>query len=170
MTLGEKRQAEQSGIAPEKRRQEITQAWRASDSPEAFRAALAQRGYILAEGDRRGLVVIDRYGDVHSLARQRELKAKLAPLADQLPTVDQARVLQREHRKAADDAIRARVKQRVAEGLRPLQAKQAARRLALDQREQRMLVTHAAERLVLAAAQHAESKRAFTAAPCGSLR
>jgi hypothetical protein len=170
MTLGEKRQAEKSGIAPEKRRKEITQAWRASDSPEAFRAALSQKGYVLAKGDKRGFVLIDRYGDVHSLARQiegvkaRELKAKLAPLAEQLPSVDQARVLQREHRKAADDAIRARVKQRVAEGMKPLQAKQAARRLALDQREQRMLVTHAAERLVLAATQHAESKRPFTAA------
>lgn len=170
MTLGEKRQAEQTGIAPEKRRREITEAWRASDSPEAFREALSQKGYMLAKGDRRGFVVIDRYGDVHSLARQiegvktRELKAKLASLADQLPTVDQARVLQREQRKAADDAIRERVKQRVAEGMKPLQAKQAARRLALDQREQRMLFTHAAERLALAAAQHAESKRAFTAA------
>ena len=70
----------------------------------------------------------------------------------------------RDRRKAADDVIRARVKQRVAQGLKPLQAKQAARRLALTQREQRMLLTQAAERLALAAAQHAESKRAFTGA------
>ena len=170
MTLGEKRQAEQTGIAPEKRRREITKAWQASDSAEAFRAALSQKGYMLAKGDKRGFVVIDRYGDVHSLARQiegvktREVKAKLAPVADQLPSVDQARVLQRDRRKAEDDSLRARVKQRVADGLKPLQTKQASRRLALDQREQRMLVTHAAERLALAAAQHAESKRAFTAA------
>ena len=80
-------------------RRDHARPYRASDSAEAFRAALSQKGYILAKGDRRGFVVIDRYGDVHSLARQiegvktRELKAKLAPLADQLPTVDQARVL-----------------------------------------------------------------------------
>ena len=170
MTLGEKRQAEQTGIAPEKRRREITKAWQASDSAEAFRAALSQKGYILAKGDRRGFVVIDRYGDVHSLARQiegvkaRELKAKLAPLADQLPTVDQARVLQREQRKTADDVIRARVKQRVAEGIKPLQAKQATRRHALNQREQRMLLTQASERFALSAAQLAERKNAFTGA------
>jgi hypothetical protein len=170
MTLGEKRQAEQTGIAPEKRRREITQAWRASDSPEAFRAALMQKGYVLAKGDKRGFVVIDRYGHVHSLARQiegvktRELKAKLSPLADRLPTFDQARVLQREKRKTADDAIRERVKQRVAEGMKPLQAKQAARRLALDQREQRMLLTQASERFALSAAQLAERKNAFTGA------
>lgn len=170
MTLAEKRQAEQTGIAPEKRRKEITQAWQASDSAEAFRAALSQKGYMLARGDKRGLVVIDRYGHVHSLARQiegvktRELKAKLAPIADQLPTVDQARVLQREQSKAADELIRERVKQRVAEGLKPLQAKQAARRLALDQREQRMLLTQASERFALSAAQLAERKNAFTGA------
>jgi hypothetical protein len=170
MTLGEKRQAEKTGITPERRRAEITRAYHASDSAEAFRAALAQKGYTLAKGDRRGLVVVDRYGDVHSLARQiegvksRELKPKLAPLAEQLPSVDQARVLMRDRRKAADDAIRARVKQGVTAGLKPLQGKQAARRVALSQREQRMLLTQAAERLALSAAQHAESKRAFTAA------
>lgn len=170
MTLGEKRQAEQTGIAPDRRRKEITQAWLASDSAEAFRAALSQKGYILAKGDKRGLVVIDRYGHVHSLARQiegvktREVKAKLAPVADQIPTVDQARVLQRDQRKMADDAIRARVKERVAEGLKPLHAKQTARRLALDQREQRMLLTQASERFALSGAQLAERRNAFTGA------
>jgi hypothetical protein len=170
MSLAEKRQAEQTGITPEKRRREITKAWQASDSAEAFRAALSQKGYILAKGDKRGFVVIDRYGHVHSLARQikgvktRDLKTKLTPLADQLPTVDQARVLQREHRKTEDDAIRARVKRRVAESMRPLQARQAARRAALDQHEQRMLLTQASERLALSAAQLAERKNAFTGA------
>ena len=170
MTLGEKRQAEQSGISPQVRRKEITQAWKASDSAEAFRAALSQKGYILAKGDKRGLVVVDRYGDVHSLARQiegvkaRELKTKLAPLEGQLPTVDQVRILQRERGKAADDAIRARVRERIAEGLKPLHAKQAARRLALDQREQRMFLAHASERFALSAAQLAERKNAFTGA------
>jgi hypothetical protein len=140
MSLAEKRQAEKTGITPDRRRAEITKVYRASDSAEAFRAALAQKGYTLAKGDQRGFVVVDRYGDVHSLARQiegvktRELKAKLAPLAEQLPTVDQARVLIRDRRKAADDTIRARVKQRVAEGLKPLKTKQATRRLALSKR------------------------------------
>jgi hypothetical protein len=70
-------------------------------------------------------------------------------------------VLQRDQRKMADDAIRARVKERVAEGLKPLHARQAARRLALDQREQRMLLTQASERFALSAAQLAERKNAF---------
>ena len=86
-TLGEKAQAEETGITPEQRREEITAAYEASDSAEAFRSALEQKGYVLARGDRRGLVVVDSFGGVHSLTRYikghsaKEIKAKLAALA-----------------------------------------------------------------------------------------
>ena len=63
-TLGEKAQAEETGITPEQRREEITAAYEASDSAEAFRSALEQKGYVLARGDRRGLVVVDSFGGV----------------------------------------------------------------------------------------------------------
>lgn len=171
MSLAEKRQAESSGITPEERRQQITRAYRAADSPSAFRNALADLGYELARGDQRGFVVVDRYGDVHSLARQiegvnaRALKAKLAPLRpSELPDVDQARADIRHRRKAADDAVRERVKAAKTDALKDLQRKQAARRQTVLERRQTMLTTHASERLALAAAQHAESKRPFTAA------
>jgi hypothetical protein len=63
--------------------------------------------------------------------RTRDLEAKLSAVApDQLPTVDQARVLTRERRKEAEAAMRARVKERVAARLKPLAAKQATRRLS----------------------------------------
>lgn len=171
ITLAEKLQAANTGISPEQRRHEITQAYRGSDSAEAFRSALAQKGYVLARGDRRGFVLVDRHGEVHSLARQIEgvrtgaIKKKLSPLTpDQLPTVDQARVIVRERRKAADEAIRKRVSDRTAEALKPLRAKQALRRLALEQRRQQALTQHAAERLALAAAQRAEQDKPFTRA------
>ncbi len=70
MTLQEKAQAEATGISPRERRAEITEAFRRSDSATAFRAALKEKGYVLARGDKRGFVVIDRFGKVHSLARQ----------------------------------------------------------------------------------------------------
>ena len=62
-TLAEKAQAEETGITPDQRRAEITAAYEASDTPEAFRAALEQKGYILAKGDRRGFVVVDKFGN-----------------------------------------------------------------------------------------------------------
>ncbi|RIK59419.1 MAG: relaxase [Planctomycetota bacterium] len=171
MTLAEKRQAENTGITPEARRAEITKAYRASDSADSFRAALTELGYELARGDRRGFVVVDRHGDVHSLARQiegvktRELTAKLAPLTPaQLPSAEQARSMVRERRKAADDVIRSRVREGAAAALKELELKQAARRRTLLERQQTMLTVHASERLALSAAQHAERVKPFNAA------
>jgi hypothetical protein len=51
MSLGEKAQANVTGITPRERSAEITDAFRRSDSAEAFRAALKEKGYILARGD-----------------------------------------------------------------------------------------------------------------------
>ena len=117
----ERLQAAESGITPEERRAAITDMWRRSDGADAFRAALSQKGYVLASGDRRSYVVVDRYGHVHSLARQiegartRDVKAKMAALPpDKLPGVEEARKLVRERRKAADDLIRQRVRERLS--------------------------------------------------------
>ncbi len=95
-TLAEKAQAEASGMTPEQRRHDITEAYLASDTGTAFKNALSHLGYTLAQGDRRGFVVVDRYGHVHSLTRQidgvctKHITAKLSPLDPQyLPTVDQ---------------------------------------------------------------------------------
>jgi hypothetical protein len=171
ITLAEKRQAELTGITPEERRAVITAAFRASDTAEAFRAALAQHGYVLAQGDRRGFVVVDRFGDVHSLARQIEgiktgaLKQRLHPLTpDQLPGVDEARAMMRERNRAREDAIRARVKERLSDALKALEKKQAARRQAIEQRRQTLLTVQAAERMELNAAQRAELQKPFTRA------
>lgn len=63
MTLQEKAQAEATGITPRERRAEITDAFRRSDSATAFRAALKEKGYVFASGDKRGFVVVDRFGN-----------------------------------------------------------------------------------------------------------
>src|SRR3546814_20847592 len=54
-TLAENAQEKQTGIAPEQRRAEITAAYEQSDNDESFRPALAQKGYILAQGDRKSV-------------------------------------------------------------------------------------------------------------------
>jgi hypothetical protein len=53
-------------ITPGERRREIAEAYRRSDSAEAFRAALQEKGYILAQGDKRAYVVVDRFGEAHN--------------------------------------------------------------------------------------------------------
>ena len=85
----------------------MTAAFRASDGPEAFRAALEDRGYLLARGDRRDYVIIDRKGGIHSLARRidgmkaAELREFMGGLGtDAVPNIEHAReiVAERERR------------------------------------------------------------------------
>jgi hypothetical protein len=183
-TLGEKAQAEETGITPEQRREEITAAYEASDSAEAFRSALEQKGYVLARGDKRGMVVVDRFGGVHSLTRYikghtaKQIKAKLAALMqEQLPSVDQAKELMRQRARAQEEREREQQQdeqrdlsaealakaERLAEFRRQaeegLAEKQAARRLEVRQAKQQLFTRQQAERLALHAAQKSESRR-----------
>jgi hypothetical protein len=66
----ELRQEERTGITGAQVKAEVTAAFQASDSPEAFKRALEDQGMILAKGDRRDFVVVDRAGGIHSLARR----------------------------------------------------------------------------------------------------
>lgn len=94
----EQGQEKRSGLDPATRKAEITAAYLAADSGTALIHALEERGYYLAQGDKRGFVVVDQALEVHALARQvegattKEVKAKLHPLTpEQLPTVDRIR-------------------------------------------------------------------------------
>jgi len=94
----ELRQEERTGIKGKDVKRDVTDAFRSCDSPDAFRAALEDKGYILAQGDRRDYVVIDRAGGIHSLARRidgmkaAELREFMLPMdRTSLPTTDQAR-------------------------------------------------------------------------------
>ena len=120
----EKQQEERTGITKDARRTEITEAWRQSDTGQAFINALQQRGYTLAKGDRRGYVVVDGHGEIHSLARQiegintKQLEQRLSafPL-EKLPSAAQAKESARqksnlslkEHLKLQADQRRARL-------------------------------------------------------------
>ena len=75
--LAEKQQEERSGISKEEHRRVITEAWRESTDAGSLVRALEQRGYYLARGDQRAYVVVDIYGEIHSLSRQLDgVKAK----------------------------------------------------------------------------------------------
>lgn len=72
---------------------EIQAAWAQSDNRSSLEAALAERGYVLAKGDRRDFVVVDRYGEVYSLprfadAKTKDVRSRIGDGAD-LPTIKQ---------------------------------------------------------------------------------
>ncbi len=98
----EKRAAERSGIDPKAMKEELTQFWRSTDFGTAFKAAIEERGYVLAKGDRRDFCVVDRAGDAHSLARRldgvktAEVRTRMSDVdREALPSVEEAREQQR---------------------------------------------------------------------------
>ena len=78
--------AQESGIDPKEMKAEITALWQQSDGGRAFQAAVEEKGYLLAKGDRRDFVLIDPEGDIHSLARRidgakaADIRAKMTDL------------------------------------------------------------------------------------------
>ena len=100
-------QAERTGIDPAERKEQITALFQQSDNGQAFKAALHEQGYVLAQGD-RGYLIVDQYGDHYSLAR--ELKEKTAQInafmadvpLDTLPPLAEAKAFQREHNSMFD--------------------------------------------------------------------
>jgi len=84
----ELRQEERTGIKSKRVRGEVTAIFRASDNAEAFKAGLEVRRYILAKGDHRDFVIVDRGGGVHSLARRIE-GIKAADLREFMTSINQ---------------------------------------------------------------------------------
>lgn len=92
MSHAEWQQYERTKLDPAERKATLTELYRASENGKAFAAAIQEKGYALAQGDRRALVVVDPAGDIHSLSRQidgakaKEIKEKLSDLEPaQLP-------------------------------------------------------------------------------------
>ena len=92
------RQQDRSGRSSTGINAELTALWHASEDGEGLRRSLEDAGYVLARGDRRVFVVIDRYGEVHALARRiegvdtRAIRVRLRAVDSQrLPSVAEAR-------------------------------------------------------------------------------
>jgi hypothetical protein len=75
-SLAEWQQAKRSGIDPRWTKQAAQECWAKPDTRKAFENSLRDRGLFLAKGDKRGFVLIDHQGDVHSLPRVLDLKTK----------------------------------------------------------------------------------------------
>ena len=83
-------------------RNTIHDCWQSADSGQAFAAALGEHGLILAKGDRRDYVIIDREGGDHALSKRitgataPETRQRMADIdRATLPSVDEAKAMQR---------------------------------------------------------------------------
>lgn len=162
-------QAARSGLKADERRAVITATFRQSQDGQAFEAALEEQGFLLARGDKRGFVVLDRAGQVHSLPRQvggvrtKDVAAKLSPRAPaDLPDVKSVRArLAKMAEEEALDADELPALRRTEEELRQ---RQSERRSALTAKAQALELKQRAERLALHKAQEAERTRPFARA------
>jgi hypothetical protein len=99
----EMQQSEPTRMSPRQVKEEITQIWRSTESGRDFADGLSKAAYVLARGDRRDFVVVDREGGTHSLARRiegarvKDVRERMADIdASQLPSVAEAKAMQRE--------------------------------------------------------------------------
>jgi MobA/VirD2-like, nuclease domain len=153
--LAEKQQEERSGISKQERREQITKAWKDSTDATTFVRALEGSGFLLARGDQRAYVVVDLFGEIHSLSRQlqgvkaKELKARLASYdLDKLPAATRAQSYARERRQAL---LLDNRKREAASKKTSLAERTAAAKATAQERRDELQKAHAARRAELAA-------------------
>jgi hypothetical protein len=74
--LAEWQQAKRLGTDPRWLKAIVQDCWARSDSKPAFERSLSEHAIFLARGDRRGFVIVDHTGEVHSLSRALGVKQK----------------------------------------------------------------------------------------------
>jgi len=100
---GEHQQEKRTGIAARRVKADLADAWQRSDTGQGFEAALADKGYLLARGDRRAFVLVDELGEVHSAKLKGVKSADIQKRCEglPLPSVEEARSFQEERQKLA---------------------------------------------------------------------
>lgn len=139
VTLAEWQAAKRRGKNAIDQKALLQQCWAVSDSRAGFEAALADHGYCLAKGDRRGHVIVCHDGEVFTVARATGLRAKAVKerlgAPDDLQSVAEA---MKAHRSDVRDQFG-----RMAGEAR---AELAMRRQTLDTHRATMIDEHRAER------------------------
>lgn len=160
-TRAEWQQAKRIGLDPKELKAIFRKAWESSDNRAAFEQALAERGFVLAQGDRRAFVAVDYRGEVYGIARKAGVKVKevVAKLGDpsELPSVDQVKA-----------EIAARMTGKIREFIEQAE-KDAQRRSAfIDFRKAEVVGRHVEERRALTEA-HEQRWQAETLARAARL-
>ncbi len=134
ISLYEQAQLRQTGLSKEDHKQQVTEAWQQSDDARSFVHALAERGYMLATGN-RPYVLVDLYGNVNALPKLIDDKSirtkdiqKEFP-CESLPTVQEAEKLVAAHRKLIERAVK---EDNYADRLAELKHGQMERRRAIE--------------------------------------
>lgn len=164
--LAEKQQEERTGITKEERQNDIAAAWRDSRSGGEFLQKLQEKGYYIAQGSRRDYVLVDMFGEVHSLSRQlapayrKDMRERLSEFPpDKLPSVDMAKERARLWREERMKKLQRQID--LPEQLRDdLNREHARRRRALDGKRSALMEQHERERAALEEI-HKEQNRAI---------
>jgi hypothetical protein len=163
--LGEKQQQERSGVSKADRQKAITAAWTGSDNPQAFLKALDTAGYYLCRGDQRKYTVVDRAGEVHSLAKQiigvntKQLTERIGgafPL-DKLPDVRTAQA-HAEKQRQLPNKFRAAQEPSLSQRRQHYATVKARRRAQINARRDEQVFRQHAERAALRQLQQAENQ------------
>lgn len=90
-------QARRREVDPRMLKAMFRACWNATDNAITLKAALEEKGFFLARGDRRGVVAVDYRGEVYALGRWSGVKEKDVagrfPKPDQLPSVEATKAL-----------------------------------------------------------------------------
>ncbi len=150
-------QAKRTGQNARELKTMFVNTWQASDSKQAFSAALQERGFELAQGYRRGYVAVDVHGEVYAIARwtgkrTKDVRARLGE-PESLPSVDEAKAkigermassMQRHLEEARAEALKAQ--EAILREKRAVVARQRAERSALSEQQEKRWIEEAKER------------------------
>lgn len=138
-TLDEWQQAKRIGKDAYDIKRTFQEAWAVSDTKDAFANALEEKGYVLARGDRRGVVAVDVNGEVYSVAKftgqkARQVREKLGDAKD-LRSVEEAK----DHIAENMQPVLSRWQEELAQKTKDLEERQkrARRKLVERQRTER---------------------------------
>ncbi|NWG72398.1 MAG: relaxase [Parvularculaceae bacterium] len=149
-SLGEWQQAKRASSDPKTIKLAFMEAWAVADSKTSLIQALKERGFILAQGDRRGFVAVDRQGEVYALARWSGIKTKdvKARLSDSkgLPSVEEAQAQNAREMTPALERLRTE-----------LESKRTQAREAAEQQRSALVKRQRAERHALETKQDARN-------------
>jgi hypothetical protein len=139
-------QARRRGRHPQALKVMFRECWAMSDSAKSLASALEERGFYLAQGDRRGFVAVDHRGEVYSIdkwteLRTKEVRAKLGG-PEHLPTVA-----------AAKELIASRMTEAMTRHIEDLGVSYRVKSASFDFRKAQLVQRHRDERDRLAKAQ-----------------
>ncbi len=150
----------------------LTKLWQEADTAKSFQEAIYNAGYVIAKGQKRGFVIVDQEGEVHSLARQiegvktKQIKVRLAE-PNTYPSVEQAKEQQKIQKLSVRSVVNKRIdlthEQKQMQQLRHL-ARRAdkvndRRQRELREETKQMLVRHEQERMSLRRKQRVKTAR-----------